>query len=210
MHSLTYDNLSTVLHVHNLTYLQSYLSTILPVDMESHPWSNNSPRGVLVLVLRACFPSIASKAWYMKRPTAHSKYTILGAYKRKWDGRISFSLPFYLFAHIYLHALSVTLYHMQCEWKQLLNKKWNFHIKYVEKETEINGQINFYGLWYTCIQNYTYTSTGIFRLLTNFNNIILSINSHTRPVYHQCNLVINSKLCCNNTIWTADEITCKF
>lgn len=105
MHSLIYDNLSTVLNVHNLTYLQSYLSTISPVDMESHPWSNNSPRGVLVLVLRACFPSIASKAWYIKRPTAHSRYTILGAYKER---EVVESLVYYHF--IYLHTC-IYMYH---------------------------------------------------------------------------------------------------
>ena len=33
----------------------------LPVDKESQPWSNNSPSGVLLLVLLACLPSTASR-----------------------------------------------------------------------------------------------------------------------------------------------------
>ena len=35
----------------------------LPTETESHPWSNNSPSGELLLVLRACLPSMASSAW---------------------------------------------------------------------------------------------------------------------------------------------------
>ena len=58
-------------------------SKYIPVDTESQPWSNNSPSGVLVPVLLACLPSIASNDWYKNRPTAHSKYTILGAYSTK-------------------------------------------------------------------------------------------------------------------------------
>jgi len=37
--------------------------TGLPTETESHPWSNNSPSGELLLVLRACLPSMASSAW---------------------------------------------------------------------------------------------------------------------------------------------------
>ena len=32
-----------------------------PVERESQPWSKSSPKGLLVPVLRACFPSIASR-----------------------------------------------------------------------------------------------------------------------------------------------------
>lgn len=38
-----------------------YIDTgIKAADQESSPWSNNSPRGPLVPVRRACFPSIPS------------------------------------------------------------------------------------------------------------------------------------------------------
>lgn len=32
-------------------------------DKESQPWSNNSPNGEDVSVLRACLPSMASRVW---------------------------------------------------------------------------------------------------------------------------------------------------
>jgi len=53
----------------------------IPVDIESQPWSNNSPNGVDVPVLLACLPSIASKLWYINKPSAHRKHAHLGAYK---------------------------------------------------------------------------------------------------------------------------------
>jgi hypothetical protein len=40
------------------------------VLMASQPWSNISPSGPAMPVRRACLPSMASRDWYMKRPTA--------------------------------------------------------------------------------------------------------------------------------------------
>lgn len=54
------------------------LKLILPVETESQPWSNNSPRGEDEPVLRACFPSIASKLWYINNPRPHKKLAHLG------------------------------------------------------------------------------------------------------------------------------------
>lgn len=34
---------------------------IIAAEYESTPWSNSSPNGLLVLVRRACFPSIPSR-----------------------------------------------------------------------------------------------------------------------------------------------------
>ncbi len=52
------------------------------IEKESHPWSNNCPRGELDLVLRACLPSIASSVEYTKIQKA--------AKKKQYEG-ISFS-----------------------------------------------------------------------------------------------------------------------
>lgn len=49
------------------------------VDIESHPWSNSSPRGLAVPVLLACLPSMASKLWYMNKPKPHKAHAHLGA-----------------------------------------------------------------------------------------------------------------------------------
>lgn len=54
---------------------------ILPVETESQPWSNNSPRGEEEPVLRACFPSIASKLWYTNKPKPHKRLAHLGICK---------------------------------------------------------------------------------------------------------------------------------
>lgn len=51
--------------------------------MESQPWSKSSPRGELEPVLRACFPSQASRDWYTKRPSAHKTNAQLGGYRTK-------------------------------------------------------------------------------------------------------------------------------
>lgn len=52
------------------------------VDIESQPWSNNSPKGDEEFVLLACLPSIASKLWYMNRPSAHNAHVHLGGSSR--------------------------------------------------------------------------------------------------------------------------------
>ena len=49
------------------------------VLMLSQPWSNSSPSGLLVLVLLACLPSMASSVWYMKRPRAQENVVHHGA-----------------------------------------------------------------------------------------------------------------------------------
>lgn len=55
--------------------LHSSIVTRTVHDNASQPWSNNSPRALLVFVLRACLPSKLSNVWYPKIQNAFTKNT---------------------------------------------------------------------------------------------------------------------------------------
>lgn len=50
-----------MLYFEPLPKIEYMVNGIKPADQESKPWSNNSPKGPLVPVLRACFPSTPSE-----------------------------------------------------------------------------------------------------------------------------------------------------
>ena len=52
---------------------------VIPIDSASHPWSNSSPSGELLPVLRACLPSMASKDWYPNKPSTANKQAHAGS-----------------------------------------------------------------------------------------------------------------------------------